>query len=111
MCGVNEDEDKLIRKAARIVESSFCVYGKSYRIGGDEFSVLMNGNNIVNNYNKAVDVFIKLMDEENSSKKREFTVQIAHGFAMCKESDKIEDAIAKADNAMYQNKEMLKRKV
>ena len=107
----HEYGDKLIRKAARIVESSFGVYGKSYRIGGDEFSVLMNGNNIVNDYNKAVEVFRKLIDEENSSKKREFTVQIAHGFSMCKESDKIEDAIAKADNAMYQNKEMLKRKI
>ena len=107
----HEYGDKLIQKAARIIENSFGVYGKSYRIGGDEFCVLMTGNNIVDNYNKAVEVFIKLMDEENSSEKRGVTVQIAHGFAMCQEGDEIEEAIAKADNAMYQNKAMLKSKM
>ena len=56
--------------------------------------------------------FQTLTEEQNRKEKKYLTVHIAHGFAVCEDvSDEgIEQAIAKADSAMYQNKTKLKSK-
>ncbi|MBQ4523630.1 MAG: GGDEF domain-containing protein [Lachnospiraceae bacterium] len=102
--------DELIRSAAKIIETSFGKFGKSYRIGGDEFCVLMTGGNLDEEYGKGLSVFQQLIDEANALEIYTCAVQIAHGFAVCKEitKEKIEEAIAVADNAMYKNKTELK---
>lgn len=102
--------DELIRSAAKIIETSFGEFGKSYRIGGDEFCVLMTGGNLKEKYEKGLNVFRQLIDEANELEIYTCAVQIAHGFVVCKEftKEKIEEAIADADNAMYQNKTELK---
>lgn len=102
--------DDLITIAAKIIKDSFGHYGKSYRIGGDEFCVLMTGADIKENYEKGLAVFRQLIDEANKADWYTFEVQIAHGFAVCGEftHDKIDEAIAFADSEMYQNKMEIK---
>lgn len=104
--------DDLIRIAAKIIEDSFGHFGKSYRIGGDEFCVLMTGTNLKEKYEKGLHIFQQLIDEANKANWYTYDVQIAHGFAVCEEftREKIDEAIAIADSEMYQNKMELKNK-
>lgn len=106
----HEYGDKLIRTAAKIIEDSFGAFGKPYRVGGDEFCVLMTGNNIEENYKKALVSFQELLEEENNKGTNEYTIRIAHGFSICEDVSEngVEEAIAKADSEMYKNKAMLK---
>lgn len=108
----HEYGDDLIRIAAKIIEDSFGHFGKAYRIGGDEFCVLMAGMNLKEKYKKGLDIFQQLVDEANKANWYTYDVQIAHGFAICEEftREKIDEAIAIADSEMYQNKMDLKKK-
>ncbi|MBQ3583183.1 MAG: GGDEF domain-containing protein [Lachnospiraceae bacterium] len=107
----HEYGDELIKGAAKIIENSFGTFGKAYRIGGDEFCVLMTGNNLKEKYGEGLDMFRQLIAEANKINRYDIKIQIAHGFAVCKEitKDKIEEAIAVADSEMYHNKTELKR--
>ncbi|MCH5262876.1 MAG: diguanylate cyclase [Lachnospiraceae bacterium] len=106
----HEQGDILIRTAAEVIEESFGAFGRAYRIGGDEFCVLID-TNAMEGYDKAVDIFRKKIETVNKSGKYIFRLQIAHGFICC-EADSmktIEDAIKTADERMYINKVQLKK--
>lgn len=107
----HEFGDELIRIAASIIEDSFGHFGKAYRVGGDEFCVLMTGDDLKARYEEGHAVFQQLIDEANKAEWYSFEVQIAHGFAVCNEfsHEKIDEAIAFADSEMYENKQELKR--
>lgn len=109
----HEYGDKLIKTSAKIIDESFGTFGKSYRIGGDEFCVLMTDKNLEENYEKALVVFNSMIDEKNSLETKKYSVVIAHGFAVCEKisSNGIEEAIANADSEMYKNKAQLKEKI
>lgn len=106
----HESGDDLIRIAGNIIKDSFGHQGKTFRIGGDEFCVLMTGTNLMERYEHANGVFIQLIEEVNQAQWYPFIVQIAHGFAICRElnHESIDSAIAEADGAMYENKQKLK---
>ena len=109
----HEYGDKLILTAAQIITDSFGGYGtayRAYRVGGDEFCVLISSDNAKIEYERAIVVFRQLIEEENKSGKNNYDIQIAHGFSICHDpvDEKLEEAIAKADSAMYQNKAFLK---
>ena len=108
----HEYGDKLILTAAQIIEASFGAHGKSYRVGGDEFCVLMTGNATKESYESALTVFQQMIEKENKSKNNVYTLQIAHGFCICEDftDGKLEEAIAQADSEMYRNKIALKAK-
>ena len=108
----HEFGDELIKIAASIIEDSFGHFGKAYRVGGDEFCVLMTGADLRKQYEKGYAVFCQLIDEANKAEWYPFEVQIAHGFTVCDEftHEKIEEAIALADSEMYENKLKLKQK-
>ena len=102
--------DILIRTAAEVIEESFGAFGRAYRIGGDEFCVLID-TNAMEVYDRAVDIFRKKIETVNKSGKYTFHLQIAHGFICC-EADSmktIEDAIKAADERMYRDKVQLKK--
>lgn len=102
--------DILIRTAAEVIEESFGAFGRAYRIGGDEFCVLID-TNAMEVYDRAVDIFRKKIETVNKSGKYTFQLQIAHGFICC-EADSmktIEDAIKAADERMYRDKVQLKK--
>ena len=107
----HEKGDELITIAARIISDSFGRFGKTYRIGGDEFCVLMTGDDLQEHYEKALSEFRMLIDEANKAKWYTYEIQIANGFAICNEISKknIDETIMTADDAMYVNKNLLKR--
>lgn len=107
----HEKGDELITIAARIISDSFGRFGKAYRIGGDEFCVLMTGDDLQEHYEKALSEFRMLIDEANKAKWYTYEIQIANGFAICNEISKknIDETIMTADDAMYVNKNLLKR--
>ena len=108
----HEFGDELIRLAAKIIEESFGSLGKAYRIGGDEFCVLMTGDDLQEKYEKGLAIFQQLINEANKGDLFMCDIQIAHGFAVCEEmtKEKIEETVATADGLMYQNKTELKEK-
>ena len=107
----HEFGDQLIKLAAHIIEESFGRFGKAYRIGGDEFCVLITGYDTQEQYEKGLALFQQLVAEANREKHFSFEVQIAQGFALCTEAvqQQIDEAVAAADSAMYQNKVFLKQ--
>ena len=102
--------DELIRGAAGIINNSFGRFGKVYRIGGDEFCVLMSGDNLEEEYVKGLMSFQRFINRANKSEEHRYDIQIAHGFDICKEmtKEKIEETIAFADCEMYRDKIALK---
>lgn len=106
----HEKGDELITVTARIISDSFGKLGKSYRIGGDEFCVLMTGLGLQDMYERGLLEFQKLVDEANKAKWYTYEIQIANGFSICDmiERQKIDEAVMAADGAMYANKKMLK---
>lgn len=107
----HEIGDKLIMEAASIIQNSFGKYGDCYRIGGDEFCVLINDNDIQSKYENGREIFYKLMEESHQNNPYELNIQIAHGFTICEQptNEKIDNALNIADQAMYKNKEELKK--
>ena len=106
----HEQGDILIRTAAEVIKESFGVFGRAYRIGGDEFCVLID-TNAMEGYDRAVDIFQKKIEAVNKGGKYIFRLQIAHGFICC-EADSmksLDDAIKAADERMYRNKMQLKK--
>lgn len=106
----HEKGDELITAASKIISDSFGRYGKAYRIGGDEFCVLMTGLGLQETYEHGLSEFQKLIDEANKTKMYTYEIQIANGFSVCDIIDrqKIDEAVMEADSAMYANKKMLK---
>ena len=106
----HEQGDILIRTAAKVIKESFGAFGRAYRIGGDEFCVLID-ENAMEVYDKATDIFRKKIEAVNKSGKYIFKLQIAHGFICCEAESmkKVEDAIKTADERMYRDKVELKK--
>lgn len=109
----HEKGDELITAASKIIADSFGKYGKAYRIGGDEFCVLMTGVSLQETYETGLAEFQKLIREANMVKGRTYEIQIANGFSICDTAgrEKIDEAVMAADTAMYENKRFLKSRV
>ena len=107
----HEIGDKLIQIAAEIINKSFGIFGSCYRIGGDEFAVLMESKEPETDYEKGHALFEQLLTEQNKDANYPFDIRIAHGFTICDDltHEKIDDAISTADNRMYEDKIRLKR--
>lgn len=106
----HEAGDQLIKVTAKIVQDSFGKFGKSFRIGGDEFCVLIDGQKPEGSYQAALLDFRQLVEEADKAAEYPFAVQIAHGFSVCGEftKEKLDEAVAQADSEMYKNKVLLK---
>lgn len=104
--------DELIRAAAGVIQDSFGTFGKVFRIGGDEFCVLIAHKNARWMYEEAMKVFRRCLREANESNSYPFVLQIAQGFACCEVSgmEVVEETVKKADELMYQHKAELKAK-
>lgn len=102
----HEYGDELIITSANIIYNSFGLFGKVFRIGGDEFCVLIDDNNVKSKYELGLETFKKLINEMNGTNQHPYMIQIAHGFSVCESATqkKLSEAIAKADSKMYKNK-------
>lgn len=101
--------DVYIQRAAEMIQQVFGKVGRCYRIGGDEFCVIIE---------RAKEAFLKskfqelehLQDAYNRTEE-EIPMQIAHGYAIYHDSIDvdIESTRNRADAIMYQNKKRLKQ--
>jgi diguanylate cyclase (GGDEF)-like protein len=107
----HEEGDNIIKAVAEVIDNSFGKYGSAYRIGGDEFCVLLEGENARGRYEEAKEEFQDAIKNVNQRENGFGTMQIAHGFAVC-DSFRMEElnyAIDLADKNMYLDKARLKR--
>lgn len=96
--------DKLIKEASKILEKT---YGNVYRVGGDEFLVLLK--------NKSLEELFELKQEMRQNidtyNKNHIGIilEIASGCSVYNENDKTyEDILKRADDEMYKDKKYLK---
>lgn len=106
----HEVGDKYIIDAAELIQQIFGKIAKCYRIGGDEFCV------VIMNASK-VDVesclrHLKNVQDFYNTKSQDVNMQIACGYAAFDENDvNIESTRSRADARMYVNKKAIKNKV
>ena len=98
--------DKLILKAASVLQSSLTGAPKLYRIGGDEFAAFYFDNKI-NNIESEIGLIPNKCKEASES--LQAPLEIAVGFARLKEDESVDDMIKRADAVMYANKAELKK--
>lgn len=101
--------DRFIIAAADSINDTFGRYGKCYRIGGDEFFVIIDGKHCEDDYDKAVKLFDEKVKEINSRNDFHIPLCIAYGKSVFTPgSNSFEDAEKEADKLMYENKKLLK---
>ncbi len=101
--------DMLITNAAKTIENAFtgCPV---YRIGGDEFTVIFEGLNYANRTALCRKFDSALVEQMKRSGEKHLA--IAYGIADYSPEDKCySDVFTRADNAMYENKKMIKTEV
>ena len=100
--------DRHIIAAARIISESFGEKGRCFRVGGDEFFVILDDKDYQKEYTRGVEKFRSLIEEYNKEE-HPVPLAIAHG---CAEYDcsahNPEEAERLADSRMYENKKQLK---
>ncbi len=98
--------DKMIATAARIMQQEMTGAKDVYRTGGDEFVVLYVGENCLQIQE---DIMKVERSCEAESKKYDFPLSIAMGYALNKIGEKIEKIYKRADDAMYERKMEMKK--
>lgn len=105
--------DKMLVASANIIKESFSALNAScYRIGGDEFAVILSGEHTRERCKEGLAQFKKNEKafNENDTEKL-FHVSIASGYAFYEKTDnnsKLDDIYREADAKMYQNKKEIK---
>lgn len=99
--------DKAIKTCASCIRKVFERVGKVYRIGGDEFVVILTQCD-KDTLLQRIAVFQKLAEGQN--KRLEFEFKVACGYAIYepKRDRRIEDLIHRADASMYERKQRMK---
>lgn len=104
--------DLFIIDACRLICKSF-LHSPVYRIGGDEFAVILEGADYAN-YRSILEAFQSAIDEYNQSNQGypDKYLSIARGIAVYNsETDLVfSNVFKRADDAMYHNKAEMKRK-
>ena len=96
--------DKLIKDACSLICEHF-THGAVYRIGGDEFVVILQ--------EKGFDTMLEVIDDinraiEENIKKKEVVIAIGHS-ELTKQDQLVHDVFERADQMMYQRKQELKQ--
>ena len=96
--------DKLIKEACSLICEHF-THGAVYRIGGDEFVVILQ--------DKGFDTMLEVIDDinraiEESIKKKEVVIAIGYS-ELTKQDQLVHDVFERADKMMYQRKQELKQ--
>lgn len=104
--------DEMLVKSADIIRSAFEHSGsKCFRIGGDEFAVLLSGANVQDDYEESIAQFSDNMKQFNEQPDKKFRISIASGFAVYDKnnsSTRLMDIYQQADKQMYDNKRKMK---
>ena len=105
--------DQMIQKSAEVIKTAFePERGDCYRIGGDEFAVLIEGKKIPERYRKALQKMTDELAAYNKEEQKSYELQIASGYAIYngEDADKtLMDIFETADAKMYENKKKMKK--
>ena len=103
--------DRHITSAARIIRDSVRGLGDCYRVGGDEFIVIISGPDAEKTAHGAIELMEKMTEEYNANEKPPVMLDIAYGMAMFTASDgDMEKSVRLADQRMYECKRIKKAK-
>jgi diguanylate cyclase (GGDEF)-like protein len=105
--------DEMITQSAKVISQSFAPYqGNCYRIGGDEFAVILMGEQVQQRYEAAIAQFHARIAAYNADAKKPFYLSIAHGYAEYQHTtlptQTVTSAYRQADANMYENKKKMK---
>lgn len=103
----HEKGDYMIQLVSEGLQMSFSEYGNCYRMGGDEFLVILTGSNPRKDYETGIQQLTAYCAAHNDQSNNDFTLEIAHGFVL-DDNISLSQAIEKADSLMYMNKKKLK---
>ena len=95
--------DKCLRSISHTIKSVFGNYGQCYRIGGDEFAVILrryhNVDNLIKRFETAVD---------DKFKNEIYQLSLSLGYSKYESNDSFEAVIQRADSNMYKAKKQNK---
>lgn len=95
-----------------IIQKSFEKQGGDcFRIGGDEFVVLLSGENVEKYMKFGLQSFQEQIKEYNKNPDKKFRISIAYGYALYNRKNagkKLMDIHQQADQLMYENKKNIK---
>lgn len=106
--------DQMLVLSAEIMKEAF--QGKNsdcFRIGGDEFAVLMSGDHVAAHIEQGIQKFQELMKEHNQAPDCSLRISIAYGYAVYNKENadlKLMDVYQRADMLMYENKRVVKER-
>ena len=103
--------DALLNIVAKRLQNSIREKDMAFRIGGDEFVVVIHGTHDKKFFEGVIARMRQNVAREVVLPNVTLQVSISAGFARCPEDGtKFEDVVKKADDAMYYNKRMMKAK-
>lgn len=105
----HDEGDLLIASFAACLQASFVGKGNCYRMGGDEFLVILNGHDPEKDYRIGIDALRQYCDNHNQTAGISYYMEAAHGFVLS-EGLSLSEAMAMADAKMYETKKILKEK-
>ncbi len=105
----HEVGDALLNITAKRLQNSIREKDKAFRIGGDEFVVVLHGAHDKKFYEGVIARMRQNVAREVVVGEIKLNVSISAGYARCPEDGtKFEDVVKKADDAMYYNKRLMK---
>ena len=105
----HEVGDALLNITAKRLQNSIREKDKAFRIGGDEFVVVLHGAHDKKFYEGVIARMRQNVAREVVVGEITLNVSISAGYARCPEDGtKLEDVVKKADDAMYYNKRLMK---
>ncbi len=105
----HETGDALLNIVAKRLQNSIREKDRAFRIGGDEFVVVIHGTHDKKFYESVIARMRQNVARDVVVGEITLKVSISAGYARCPEDgSKLEDVVKKADDAMYYNKRMLK---
>lgn len=97
--------DKCLRMIAKCLKTAYSEYGNCYRIGGDEFCVLLKDNK---REISCKEKFYRILEKQRV--KNPLLPEVSYGSALISKEESILDAKARADKNMYEDKKAHKLK-
>jgi len=97
--------DKCLRVIAKCLKTAYSDYGNCYRIGGDEFCVLLKDKECEIS---CKDKFYRILEKQRT--RNSLLPEASYGSALISGEESILDAKARADQNMYEDKKAHKMK-
>ncbi len=105
----HETGDALLNIVAKRLQNSIREKDRAFRIGGDEFVVVLHGSHDKKFYEEVIERMHQNVARDVVAGNVTLKVSISAGYARCPEDGtKFEDVVKKADDIMYHNKRMTK---